>query len=65
MNDNWTPVSEKTPPNYEKVIAAVGCHFAFVGFCLNGERWYNNISPLEVDEVFGVTHWLKLPPPPR
>lgn len=58
----WVSVKDELPKDYEPVLAAFGHHFVRVCFHC-GEKWYLDDSPV-AEGMFGVTHWMPLPPPP-
>lgn len=63
MKSQWISVEDKLPMEYEPVLAAFGNHYARV--CLySGGKWYIDAGDI-CDEVFGVSHWMQISPPPK
>lgn len=60
---HWISVEDKLPMEYEPVLAAFGNHYARVCFYCGG-KWYIDAGVVS-DEVFGVSHWIQIPPPPK
>lgn len=59
QNDAWIPVSEKRPPDLQrKLVRTRRDHY--VGY-YNGSCWYVGGTFFE---IYDVTHWMDLPPPP-
>lgn len=61
--DKWISVEDKLPMEFEPVLAAFGSHYARVCF-YGGGKWYIDTGVLS-EEVFGVSHWMQIPPPPK
>ena len=59
---HWISVEDKLPMEYEPVLAAFGSHYARVCF-YSGGKWYIDAGVIS-DEVFGVSHWMQISPPP-
>ena len=59
----WISVEDKLPMEYEPVLAAFGNHYARVCFYCGG-KWYIDAGVVS-DEVFGVSHWIQIPAPPK
>jgi Protein of unknown function (DUF551). len=60
----WISVEERLPMEYEPVLAAFGSHYARVCFYCGG-KWYFDKPNTVDEEVFGLTHWMQIPPPPK
>lgn len=59
----WISVEDKLPMEYEPVLAAFGNHYARVCFYCGG-KWFIDAGVVS-DEVFGVSHWIQIPAPPK
>ena len=59
----WISVEDELPMEYEPVLAAFGNHYARVCF-YSGGKWYIDAGVVS-DEVFGVSHWIQIPAPPK
>ena len=60
---HWISVEDELPMEYEPVLAAFGNHYARVCF-YSGGKWYIDAGDI-CDEVFGVSHWMQISPPPK
>ena len=63
LSPRWISVEDELPMELEPVLAAFGNHYARVCF-YNGGKWYIDAGVMS-DEVFGVSHWIQIPPPPK
>lgn len=58
----WIPVTERTPPEYERIILAVAGFESFPGCYSEVTGWFRLVQQQREQ---APTHWMPLPEPPR